>query len=74
MYTINHNSKNKNRKIYFALWFSTVGIFHVNIATSDREGGLHILTWDRVKLKKNKAFHNIVEHFSMGGWGKGGGG
>ena len=52
---INHNSKNKNRKIDYSFGsatFSTVGIFHVNMATSEGRGGggLHVFNWDRVKM------------------------
>ena len=43
---INLNSKNKNRKIDFFNHFSTVGIFHENMATSEGEGDLHILSWE----------------------------
>ena len=44
MYTINHNSKIKNR---FFIRFSTMDIFHVNMATSDWGRGVVCIPWLR---------------------------
>ena len=47
------NSKNEKSENLFFIRFSTVRIFHADMATSEEGGGVHILRWEKsIHLKR----------------------